>query len=92
MSRSEKNKNIIKDSSNSIGKKLASKKYRRITKDISKEITKDFSNIDDFEDEWLYPHGYEVENPYNVCDYKFYIDPDSEYGKKKLNKNKKLRK
>lgn len=70
MSRSKKKVGVYTDSSNSEGKKMASKKYRRVTKQKSKVLTK--SIIPEDEDPWLYPDEYEITDPYDVCDYRFY--------------------
>ncbi len=62
MSRSRKKNQIIKDSSNSKGKKLASRRARRTTK------------IQVAKGEEVIKSAKEITNQYDVCDYKFVVD------------------
>lgn len=79
MSRSYR-KPWIKDPANRYMKKLYARAYRRSCRQISHVFRKGWIDpmllgileVDD-QEEPVYPHKHEVMDPYDICDYSFYI-------------------
>lgn len=87
MSRSYR-KPWIKDPANRYMKILHARKMRRITRQITHVWTKEHPNdwwlwctCDEWEDcticrgmhEPIYPHRYEIDDPWDICDFRYYV-------------------